>query len=792
MKKKKHSTLWKNITVVLQLVCSVVLVISSFLVAFLNQKHMMDSDNLTSQTFEESRYFNQVFHEKMDELIGFLEIREKFETDGTYDSGKIVNVIRYARNGSILSSDDFWQMESLYMDGVEADQETNAQLNSYAYTIGGDPDGNEIYLDPDVGFIFENYTLGDMVSWSKEGYIQYAGKVEEKYSTIYGWTIQEGLDEDILDQRQADVLYDALASTLEKLGQEEMTYMKGLNEFEDDGTNLTYYYHDDKATYTNMSGEVDTESLLEFARQQGSYIYCNDGEMRFRTNISDMEDYYYNNIDGKLTGVGNHAVFMVAVDTGFGQEDDFSAAYREFEQLQPWGLAGIVLIILSLLGWLVSLVYLTIHAGRSGEDEKVHLNWLDRVKTEPFFLVFVAFTVLITVFSFQASGYRWDLPGILILAGTVAFIYDGVFLIFYLSMIRRMKAGVLWEYSVTNWVMVSLRRVMGTWKASVRMILVILANTVVILLLCYGIFARGNIFCAVLLLCLMAYDSVYFLRDTVQRQEIMSGIRRITDGELSYKIPLDKLRGDNRKLAEAVNSVGNGLQTMVEKNTKDERMKADLITNVSHDIKTPLTSIINYVNLLKLEQTDNPRMKGYIEVLEDKAQRLRQLTEDLVEVSRISSGNITLQLTRINLVELIYQTAGEFNEKFETKDLTTITRLPSEAVVIMADGRRIWRVLENLYNNVAKYAMAHTRVYVTLETSGREAVFSIKNISEQPLDTGGVDLTERFTRGDESRSTEGSGLGLSIAQNLTTIMGGTFQVSLDGDLFAATIRFPLA
>ena len=272
----------------------------------------------------------------------------------------------------------------------------------------------------------------------------------------------------------------------------------------------------------------------------------------------------------------------------------------------------------------------------------------------------------------------------------------------------------------------------------------------------------------------------------------MKGIRQITEGDLSYKIPLENLHSDSKKLAEAVNSIGDSLHLVVEENTKNERMKADLITNVSHDIKTPLTSILNYVNLMKMEKPESERMQNYLNVLKEKSQRLRQLTEDLVEASRISSGNITLQMTRINFVELIYQTAGEFNEKFEAKDLTTITKLPKESVVIMADGRRIWRVVENLYNNVAKYAMAHTRVYVTMETSEQKVIFSIKNISEQPLHGSAAELTERFARGDESRTTEGSGLGLSIAQNLTTIMGGTFEVTLDGDLFSVTITFPLA
>lgn len=787
MDNSKHRSLWKNIVIGLQMIFSVLLVVSVFLVVELNQKQMMDADNLTHQDFEDSKYYQNVFQEKLGDLIKFLNGRRKFETDGVYDPDRVVNIIQYAKDGSIMSNEAFMQIESITMGG-----DNYSDSSDYGYTVDIDADGNEVSLNPEIGLFFQYYRLGDLVAWSKEGYIQYAGKVEEKYSSLYGANIQYGVDDGILTQAQADVLYDALVRTLDRIGEEETAYYRGLNEFDVTDTNLTYFYMDDMALYTNMTVAAGEIQLLDYAKGQGSYIYCNDDEMRFRTNIAGMDDYYYNNMDGSLTGMGRHAVFMVAVDTEFSQEDDLSAACREFERLRPWGVTCIVLIILSFMGWLMTLVYLTIHAGRRDRGDEIALNWLDRVKTEIFLVVFVVFAILIILFSVYAVEFQWEIPGILIMAGTMAFIYDGVFLIFYLSMIRRMKAGVLWEYSLTNWVMVNTRRVVGTWKASVRVILIMLVNIVAFLLLCYGIFIRRNVVCLLLLIALLIYDGILFLRDTVQRQEVMRGIRRITQGELSYKIPLENLGGDNYRLAEAVNSVGDGLQTMVEKNTKNERMKADLITNVSHDIKTPLTSIINYVNLMKMEQTDNSRMQGYINVLEDKAQRLRQLTEDLVEASRISSGNITLQLTRINLVELIYQTAGEFNEKFEAKDLTTITKLPSEAVVIMADGRRIWRVLENLYNNVAKYAMAHTRVYVTLEISGRQTSFSIKNISDQPLEGGVTELTERFARGDESRSTEGSGLGLSIAQNLTTIMGGTFEVSLDGDLFGVTIRFPLA
>ena len=251
------------------------------------------------------------------------------------------------------------------------------------------------------------------------------------------------------------------------------------------------------------------------------------------------------------------------------------------------------------------------------------------------------------------------------------------------------------------------------------------------------------------------------------------------------------MHGDNKHLSEAVNSIGEGLKTAVETSMKDERLKADLITNVSHDIKTPLTSIINYVNLLKRENIETQPVKGYIDILENKSQRLKQLTEDLLEASKISSGNITLHMEKINLVELIYQAIGEFSEKFEEKNLSIVDNITQEAVYIEADSRRIWRVIENLFNNIYKYALVGTRVYLDLiqYPLERRLVLSIKNISSQPLNIKAEELTERFIRGDVSRNTEGSGLGLSIAKNLIELQHGKFQIYLDGDLFKITLEF---
>lgn len=251
----------------------------------------------------------------------------------------------------------------------------------------------------------------------------------------------------------------------------------------------------------------------------------------------------------------------------------------------------------------------------------------------------------------------------------------------------------------------------------------------------------------------------------------------------------EKLHGDNKELAASVNNIGDGIRKAVATSMKDERMQADLITNVSHDIKTPLTSIINYIDLLKREKIAQEPVCSYITVLDSKAQRLKQLTDDLLEASRISSGNIALDNSRLDLTELIRQSLGEFSEKLEARKLQVVVTEPNSPAYIYADSRRMWRVVENLFNNICKYAMVGTRVYVDLEKVDGMVIASIKNISETALNFDPEELTERFVRGDVSRSSEGSGLGLSIAKNLTELQSGEFKIVLDGDLFKIQLRF---
>ena len=280
--------------------------------------------------------------------------------------------------------------------------------------------------------------------------------------------------------------------------------------------------------------------------------------------------------------------------------------------------------------------------------------------------------------------------------------------------------------------------------------------------------------------------------DGMQRQKLLTAIQEINSEEGNTRISESGLFAINRQMAAAVNDLGDGLRHALQEQMKSERMKADLITNVSHDLKTPLTSIINYVDLLKREELHNEKANEYLEVLDQKSQRLKQLMEDLVEASRASSGNVVLDIRRIDVKELLMQTSGEFVERFEARGLQLVENFPQNPQYVDADGRRLWRIIENLFRNVEKYAMPHTRVYLDLINDGDRVAFSLKNISENPLNISPEELTERFTRGDESRSTEGSGLGLSIAKDLTEIQQGTFEIYLDGDLFKVTVSFPIA
>lgn len=601
-------------------------------------------------------------------------------------------------------------------------------------------------------------------------------------------------------EKKCDDLSDYLRLLIKgesRTSEENRRYLQYTNEFKSGDSNFCYWYRIGEAWYTNQPDtkegqEFDVEAVLMEAKTMGNYLIYDLVDKEFGTDINGMADYFFGG-GNQMLWPADDMTLIIGIDTELSAEDDIYEASREYEQLHPWIKVCIFCGLVSLMGWIISLVYLTLATGRRTEEEKIHLNPIDKIKTEILVAAFIFMMVELVILITKVNSEEWAVYGIIVASGTVSLVIDGLFLIFYLSMVRRMKAEMLWETSVACWLERGIRKVFARQKTTVRVLLLFAGHMAVCFVLAVGAFYYQSMTALVVLLLFSAGECYMILRKAVEQYQIRQGVEKIRDGALSGKIDIEQLHGEEKSLAEAINNIGEGLLHAVDDSTKNERMKADLITNVSHDIKTPLTSIINYVNLMKLEKIDNERVQGYIQILDEKSQRLRQLTADLVEASKISSGNVKLDMQVIDLVELVYQTSGEFNEKFEQKELTIVTKLPKTAVLIRADGRQLYRVIENLYNNVAKYALEKTRVYVDISYVEEKVVFSIKNVSEHSLareNSNAGDLTERFIRGDSSRTTEGSGLGLSIAKSLTVLMGGVFDIKVDGDLFKASITFP--
>ena len=297
-----------------------------------------------------------------------------------------------------------------------------------------------------------------------------------------------------------------------------------------------------------------------------------------------------------------------------------------------------------------------------------------------------------------------------------------------------------------------------------------------------GVFFVAAAICA-------AFD-FFVLKIVYQMEVLQEHARKMAEGNLESQADISKMYWEFKKHGAYLNQIGEGMASAVNERIKSERFKTELITNVSHDIKTPLTSIINYVDLLKKEEITQPKAQEYIEVLERQSARLKKLIEDLMEASKASTGNIAVELELCDINILLTQTIGEFEEKLNSKELSLVIDQSLENIFIMADNRHIWRIFDNLMNNICKYGQPGTRVYINIEATEKEVTIIFRNTSGYQLNISSDELLERFVRGDSSRHTEGSGLGLSIAQNLAELMGGSLKLHVDGDLFKVILAFP--
>lgn len=586
-------------------------------------------------------------------------------------------------------------------------------------------------------------------------------------------------------------------------------------------TNVSYLLYDAESNqvYTNREKYQradEWERNIGDLMKSGKYVVVTPKLGEFKSNTSDTASLWKSLIGNSWT---EDYVFAFAVDTDYAIQDDFYMANVNYKQYVPLSRTVFFLGLFTGLGAAVCLVWLTIVSGRSNKEEGVRLQAIDKMPTECFlilagmllYLAIAASIAIIKIEVFRDSHYDslvsyeyvveqvggidhiayltrvtgWTMEHVILLSSVLLLCVSAV-LFSWLGFIRRMKAETLWNNSILKRIVGFVRKLLShidiLWKA------LLLFTGFVIIHHIGALMWEPAAWWMVMLSSEIAVF-IYLVRYLIGREKIKKGIVAIADGQIDYQIDLDKMQGELLMVAESINKIGDGLERAVEESIKNERMKTDLITNVSHDIKTPLTSIINYVDLLKRENFEEPRIQNYLKILEEKAQRLKTLTEDVVEASKVSSGNVKLEKMNLNLAELINQASAEFEERFEERNLYLVLNLPKETALIYADGRRMWRVLSNIFNNAAKYAMEGTRVYVDLLLTESKVSLILKNISEQPLNISANELTERFIRGDISRSTEGSGLGLSIAKNLTELQSGIFELYLDGDLFKVKIEF---
>lgn len=463
---------------------------------------------------------------------------------------------------------------------------------------------------------------------------------------------------------------------------------------------------------------------------------------------------------------------------------------------------GIVFIAMAL----ACLIFLFFAAGhRKGEIEP-RLNMVDRIPLDVYAAAVVIACIFIVAFCteylFNTNVFNYSIGiQLVLLALALGGLALGLVLALLLSFATRVKCGKWWRNTIIYRVLRFCWRIIKAvwhWFGRVGRMIPIVWRTALIMaglffiafilfLLMYD--QSGGWLLVGLLFAIVIYVAAIF--GAWQMKGIKKAGQQLAEGNFNEKIDTTHMYWEFKSHAENLNSIGDGLAKEVAQRMKSERLKTELITNVSHDIKTPLTSIINYVDLLQKAKTEEERAE-YLAVLDRQSHRLKKLTEDLVEASKASTGNMNVNLEPTNTQEIINQSFGEYSAKLEAGRLNTVISIPEPVPVVMADGRLLWRVIDNLFNNVVKYALPETRVYVDVRVEGSDAVISMKNISRAALNVSVDELLERFVRGDASRTTEGSGLGLNIAKSLTELQHGTFSISTDGDLFKAEIRLPLA
>lgn len=545
--------------------------------------------------------------------------------------------------------------------------------------------------------------------------------------------------------------------------------------------NVIYVSGDD-----NVSYHMTIESLKQEICSNEQYWIYDKGKIDTTIEKLSEEKIKNTNLYQENLQKGDYTIYTAVrdklpyYDSYLGEYIVYSIAKHQYD-------TAIYTIPISIILLIIMIPIILIGIGKTKDREGIHLTWFDKLPIEVAISLIGIVTLGICIITFGIGTNIAAIVSIVCIAiGIIALYIECI--LFFETIVKRLKTHTFIKTTFAYWIYRKMKFIFDNMKISLRVGIMfvgfIAANWIIV-----AIFDGMSFITFIFLMALYAFSFIYVLKRTVWNEKIYGAIEQIYQGNTNIRLNEQEYQGDLKKVATQVNDIAGGFSNAVEEKLKSERLKTELITNVSHDIKTPLTSIINYVDLLKKEDITTEKAAEYLAILDNKSQRLKKLTEDLVEASKASSGNLKINMEKLEVNELIKQVSAEFEDKFKAHGLIEISAFTKQPVYIKADSRYMYRVLENMYSNVSKYAMENTRVYIDIIEHGNNVIIQIKNISREKLNITTDELMQRFVRGDTSRNTEGSGLGLSIANSLTELQGGQFHIYLDGDLFKVTIGF---
>lgn len=583
-------------------------------------------------------------------------------------------------------------------------------------------------------------------------------------------------------------------------------YKDNYDIYSEEGYSEIEIYHTGINRYEIITGIIkeDLKEVLKSSEIRDNLenyidIFCINYGFRIRYN----DEIIFTSIDNE-----NEYEFINAADTVFTTSGD-DAYYEhvyienyirknivqgdEFYKCEKWynffnnNLTKIIIAggIIALLTILLA-IYIILTAGYN-EDGELETGWLDNIPIE----LFVFLTIIVDVLIAEIINELYDLNRIIAL-GIGGMITIWLLVINIETFISRLKNKVFLRKSVFGKMLIFCFNIIKEifvnidkkWKACLCICVIFFWEMIIVMSLGTYYVSGASIMMWIFLKIAEFILLMYFYNNI---SDIRDGAKDMYNGVTDVKIDTRKMSGMFRKTAEYINEVSVGLDKAVAEKIKSEQLKAELITNVSHDIKTPLTSIINYVDLMKKEDIDNEKVKEYLNVVDKQSMRLKKLTEDVIEASKASTGNINVEIISLNISEMLSQSLGEYENKFKQKNLHIVYNDTDEPKYVLADGKLLWRVLDNLFSNIYKYSLEGTRVYIDIDEGNEDIKIIMKNVSENQLNISSDELMQRFVRGDVSRNTSGNGLGLSIAESLTKLQNGTLNITINGDLFISVL-----